>query len=252
MPYSTNLTAILQSLITGMSKLIVITGGTKGIGRAVAERFAQAGFDIVVCARKADELERLKTDFQKRFPSQKTYSMSADMADKNQVAAFAAFVRQIGQPVDVLVNNAGYFIPGSIATEKDGALEDMMNANLFSAYHMTRGLVDTMIAQKSGHIFNMCSIASIKAYANGGSYAVTKFALLGLSKCLREELKPFNIRVTAILPGATRTASWDGVDLPDERFMSAEDVAETVFAAYSLSGRSVVEEILIRPQLGDI
>lgn len=235
-----------------MSKLIVVTGGTKGIGRAVAERFAQAGFDVAVCARKADDLERLKADFSKRFPSQKTFVMAADMADKNQVVAFAAFVKQIGQPVDVLVNNAGYFIPGSIATEKDGALEDMMNANLFSAYHMTRGLIDTMIARKSGHIFNMCSIASIKAYANGGSYAITKFALLGFSKCLREELMPANIRVTAILPGATRTASWDGVDLPDERFMSVEDVAETVFAAYSLSERSVIEEILIRPQLGDI
>lgn len=235
-----------------MSKLIVVTGGTKGIGRAVAERFVRAGFDVAVCARKTDELEKLKADFLRRFPSQKTFTLAADMADKNQVAAFAEFVKQIGRPVDVLVNNAGYFIPGSIITEREGALEDMMNANLFSAYHMTRGIVNLMIARKSGHIFNMCSIASIKAYANGGSYAITKFALLGLSKCLREELKPVNIRVTAILPGATRTASWDGTDLPDERFMNVEDIAETVFAAYSLSARSVVEEILIRPQLGDI
>jgi short-subunit dehydrogenase len=98
----------------------------------------------------------------------------------------------------------------------------------------------------------MCSIASIKAYPNGGSYAISKFALLGFSKVLREELKEFNVRVTAVLPGATRTASWDGVDLPEDRFMRAEDVAETVFSAYSLSERSVVEEIIIRPQLGDI
>lgn len=252
MPYSTNLSAILPPDSHRMSKLIVVTGATKGIGRAVAERFAQAGFDIAICARKTDELEKLKVDFSKRFPSQKTFIMAADMSDKKQVNAFSDFIKQTGRGVDVLVNNAGYFIPGSIATEKDGALEDMMNANLFSAYHMTRGLVDSMISRKSGHIFNMCSIASIKAYSNGGSYAITKFALLGFSKCLREELKPFNIRVTSILPGATRTASWDGVDLPDERFMSAEDVAETVFASYSLSERSVVEEILIRPQLGDI
>ena len=98
----------------------------------------------------------------------------------------------------------------------------------------------------------MCSIASIKAYPNGGSYAISKFALLGFSKVLREELKEFGIRVTAILPGATRTASWDGVELPDDRFMKVEDVADTIFSAYSLSSRSVVEEILIRPQLGDI
>jgi short-subunit dehydrogenase len=109
-----------------------------------------------------------------------------------------------------------------------------------------------MKSVKSGHIFNMCSIASIKAYDNGGSYAIAKFALLGFSKCLREELKAHGIRVTAIMPGATKTASWDGVDLPEERFMKVEDVAEMVYAAYSLSGRSVVEEVIIRPQLGDI
>jgi len=235
-----------------MSKLIVVTGGTKGIGRAIAERFAEAGFNVAVCARKADELEKFKADLTKKHPSGKFYTLPADMANKHQVDAFASFIRQLDQPVDVLINNAGYFIPGSIATEKDGALEDMMNANLYSAYHMTRALVDQMIARKSGHIFNMCSIASIKAYSNGGSYAITKFALLGFSKCLREELKPVGIRVTSILPGATRTASWEGVDLPDERFMRVEDVAETVYGAYSLSQRSVVEEIIIRPQLGDI
>ncbi len=252
MPHSAKLAAIYTCISRSMSKLIVVTGGTKGIGKAIAERFGEAGFNIAVCARKSQDLEMLKADLEKKHPAAKVYIMSADMADKKQVAAFADFIKQINQPVDVLVNNAGYFIPGSITTEKDGALEDMMKANLYSAYYMTRGLIDQMMAAKSGHIFNMCSIASIKAYANGGSYAITKFALLGFSKCLREELKPTGIRVTAILPGATRTASWDGIDLPDERFMSVEDVAETVYAAYSLSGRSVVEEILIRPQLGDI
>lgn len=235
-----------------MRKLIVVTGGTKGIGRAIAERFAREDFDVAICARKPDELEKLKREFGQHYPAARVYTLSADMADRKQIDSFVNFVTQIGQPVDVLVNNAGYFVPGSIATEKDGVLEDMMNANLFSAYHMTRGLVGQMTARKSGHIFNMCSIASIQPYANGGSYAITKFALLGFSKCLREELKTAGVRVTAILPGATRTASWDGVDLPDDRFMSAEDVAETVFAAWALSKRSVVEEILIRPQLGDI
>jgi short-subunit dehydrogenase len=113
-------------------------------------------------------------------------------------------------------------------------------------------LSSSLKAEKDGHIFNMCSIASFKAYANGGSYAISKFAMLGLSKCLREELKPHGIRVTAIMPGATKTASWDGVDLPDSRFMKIEDVADAVYAVYALSKNSVVEEIVIRPQLGDI
>jgi short-subunit dehydrogenase len=234
-----------------MNKLIVVTGGTKGIGRAILERFAQAGFDVATCARKTDELDKLKETFESKFKV-KAYVHKADLSDKNQVKTFADFVNGLNRPVDVLVNNAGYFVPGSVLDEAEGSLESMINSNVYSAYYTTRGLASAMKENKSGYIFNMCSIASIKAYPNGGSYAISKFALLGFSKVLREELKEFGIRVTAILPGATRTASWDGVELPDERFMKVEDVADTVFAAYSLSSRSVVEEILIRPQLGDI
>jgi short-subunit dehydrogenase len=234
-----------------MNKLIVVTGGTKGIGRAILERFAQAGFDVVTCARKADELDKLKENFESKFKVN-AFVQVADMADKKQVKAFTEFVNNLHRPIDVLVNNAGYFVPGSVLDEAEGSLESMIDTNVYSAYYTTRGLAPAMKKDKSGYIFNMCSIASIKAYPNGGSYAISKFALLGFSKVLREELKEFGVRVTAILPGATRTASWDGVELPDERFMKVEDVADTVFAAYSLSSRSVVEEILIRPQLGDI
>ncbi len=234
-----------------MNKLIVVTGGTKGIGRAILERFAQAGFDVATCARKTDELDKLKQTFETKFDVN-AYVQNADLSDKSQVKTFADFVNGLNRPVDVLVNNAGYFVPGSVLDEAEGSLESMINSNVYSAYYTTRGLASAMKKNKSGHIFNMCSIASIKAYPNGGSYAISKFALLGFSKVLREELKEFGIRVTAILPGATRTASWDGVELPDDRFMKVEDVADTIFSAYSLSSRSVVEEILIRPQLGDI
>ena len=235
-----------------MKKLLVVTGGTKGIGRAVIEKFIANGFDVATCARKQDELSAMQQQLQKFYAGSRVYTFAADMSNKVQAKLFCDFVLGLNRPPDVLVNNAGYFVPGSISTEPDGTLESMMNANLYSAYYTTRGLVSAMKQNKSGHIFNICSIASIKAYANGGSYAITKFALLGFSKCLREELKQDGIRVTAVLPGATKTASWDGVNLPDERFMKVEDVAEMIFAAWSLSARSVVEEILIRPQLGDI
>lgn len=235
-----------------MNKLIVVSGATKGIGRAIVEEFLQHGFDAVVCARNQADLVKMKQEVENKFSNAKLFIYQADMAVKDEVYAFAAYVKSLNRVVDVLVNNAGFFTPGEIATEPEGTLESMMNANVYSAYYLTRGLVHMMSDAKSGHIFNICSIASIKAYANGGSYAITKFAMLGLSKCLREELKSTGIRVTAVMPGATKTASWDGVDLPDDRFMSAEDVAETVYACHAISKRSVVEEILIRPQLGDI
>lgn len=234
-----------------MNKLIVVTGGTKGIGRAIAEKFASQGFDVVVSARNQSDLDAMKRDLQKKF-GVAVFVQAADMSKKEAVSEFSSFILSLNRTIEVLVNNAGYFIPGELADEKDGTLESMIEANLYSAYYMTRGVVQSMKTSRKGHIFNMCSIASIKAYPNGGSYAISKFALLGFSKCLREELKQYAIRVTAVMPGATKTASWEGTDLPDERFMSVEDVAETIFSAYILSQRSVVEEIIIRPQLGDI
>lgn len=234
-----------------MSKVAVITGGTKGIGRAIIEKFASEGFDIVTCARTSDDLESMKKRIESTHHT-KVNVFVANMAQQKQVKEFTDFVQQLNRPIDILVNNTGYFAPGKITEEEDGALESMMEANLYSAYHTTRGLVAGMKAIRKGHIFNMCSVASIQAYPNGGSYTISKFALLGFSKTLREELKDFGIRVTAVLPGATRTASWDGTELPDERFIRVEDVAEAVFAAYQLSPRSVVEEIIIRPQKGDI
>ncbi len=235
-----------------MNKLIVVTGGTKGIGRAILEKFAAQGFDVVTCSRTQTDLDSLEADFKRNFPKSKCYVFEADMAQKSNVNAFVQFTVSLNRPIDVLVNNAGYFTPGEICSEPDGALEDMINANLYSAYYCTRGIFPAMKEKKQGHIFNICSVASFMAYPNGGSYAIAKHAMLGFSKCLREEVKEIGIRVTSVMPGATKTASWSNTDLPDDRFMSVEDVAETVYSAYSLSKRSVVEEIIIRPQLGDI
>ncbi len=235
-----------------MNKLIVVTGGTKGIGRAIVVKFASAGFDVATCSRNKADLAQLTSELNVKFPNSRIFTYVADMSKRNDIEAFTRQVADLGRPLDVLVNNAGYFIPGDITTEKEGTLESMIEANLYSAYHTTRQLVVNMKNRGQGHIFNMCSIASIAAYANGGSYAISKFALLGFSKCLREELKPLGIRVTAVMPGATYTASWAGTELPEERFMKAGDVAESIYSAWTLSERSVVEEILIRPQLGDL
>lgn len=234
-----------------MNKFIVITGGTKGIGRALVLRFAENGFNIITCARNEADLEVLKEEVEKSSNS-KLYIQAADLSKREDVTAFSDFVLKTTPKVDVLVNNTGVFLPGSIQDEPEGNLEMMMNTNLFSAYHLTRALLPAILPHKKGHIFSMSSIAGITAYASGGSYSITKYAMQGFTKCLREELKDVGVKVTAVLPGATFTASWEGVDLPHERFMKAEDVAESVWSAYSLSDRTVVEEIVLRPQLGDI
>lgn len=229
-----------------MNPLIVVTGGTKGIGRAIVNRFRAEGFDALVCARSID-------------PGQETgdaqsglFTVAADLSTRDGVNQLLDAIQHLNRPVDVLVNNTGIFLPGQIHNEAEGTFEQVMNTNVASAYHLTRGLIGGMMSRRQGHIFMMCSTASITAYTNGGSYCISKFALLGMSRVLREETKPYGVKVTALLPGATLTASWEGTDLPEDRFMKPEDVADSVWAAYSLSKSAVVEEILIRPQLGDI
>lgn len=235
-----------------MKKLAVITGGTKGIGRATIERFAKEGFDIITCARNHKDIEQLIEDINERFPSIEIHAVQADLSNKNEVAKFAEVVKSLDRPVDMLLNNTGTFIPGSVHNEEDGNLEMMIETNLYSAYHLTRALISGMMERKSGHVFTTGSIAGIQAYANGGSYSISKFALLGFTKALREEMKPHGVRVTSILAGATYTSSWEGVELPVDRFMKAEDIADAIYAAHALSPNTVVEEIILRPQLGDI
>jgi short-subunit dehydrogenase len=131
-------------------------------------------------------------------------------------------------------------------------LESTMAVNLFGAYHLSRALLPSMMARHRGHVFNICSTASLQAYPQGGSYSITKHALLGFSRNLREEMKPFGVRVTAVCPGPTWTDSWKGFDGPEDRMMPAEDVAQVIWQACQLAPQTVVEDIVMRPQQGDI
>jgi len=235
-----------------MNNFAVISGGTKGIGRSLIEKFAGNGFDIATCSRTEKDLSLLKKIMQKKFPEIKLFPYRADLSDIIDRNGFVDFIHSLERNVDVLINNTGVFMPGQIHNEDPGTLEKLIETNLYSAYYLTRGLIPGMMERREGYVFNICSTASIIAYTNGGSYGISKFALLGMSKVLREEMKSYNIRVSSVLPGATLTPSWEGSGLPPERFIKPEDVAEIIWNAYSLSPRTVVEEILIRPFMGDL
>ena len=230
---------------------IVITGGSKGMGKAMAEKFAAAKNNIFICSRNEQELAATAKELNEKYNDRIEY-FSADLSKKDEVLGFSKWLSERKIQVDILINNAGQFVPGSIYNEPEGNLDQMININLYSAYHLTRALLRQMIKNKSGHIFNICSIAALKAYDNGGSYSISKYALMGFSKNLREEMKPFNIKVTAVYPGAVFTSSWEGADIKPGRIMEADDIANMVFAASFLSPQACVEEIVIRPLLGDL
>ena len=227
---------------------IVVTGASKGIGRAIALTYANAGHKVAICARTEKALKAVAA----KAPEGSIIYKTCDVTDAEELHDFYDFVKKKFRNIDILVNNAGIFLPGQISNEEEGTLETLIETNLYSAYRLTRLFLPEMMARKKGHIFNMCSIASIKAYEYGGSYAISKFAMYGMNKAMREELKRFDIKVTAILPGATLTDSWAGTDLPASRFMKAQDVADLVYAVSMLSPGAVVEDILLRPMKGDI
>ncbi len=231
--------------------IIAITGASKGIGKAVAEQFAADNHKLLLCSRGETGLYQTLQELQTRFPGATVKAKPADLSSRSSLNEWASWVLQQGVP-DVLVNNAGQFLPGAVYNEAEGVLEEMLQQNLLSAYHLTRALLPAMMERKSGHIFNLCSIASIQAYPNGGAYGISKHALLGFSRNLREEMKPHGIKVTAVMPGAAYTASWEGSGVDRQRIMEASDIAAMIFAAARLSGRACVEDIVLRPLLGDL
>ncbi|MDP2176666.1 MAG: SDR family oxidoreductase [Bacteroidota bacterium] len=230
-----------------MKQIAVISGGSKGIGLALVKKFLEQDFTVFAISRNIGELNELQITY-----SNQLFHISADLSDKIATKEAAALIRSQISKVDVLINNAGVFLPGQIANEQEGDFELQMNLNVGSAYHLTRALLPLMYHQDISYVFNICSTASQTAYINGGSYCISKHALLGFSKVLRQELIDKNINVSAILPGATLTDSWSGTTLPEERFIKPENIAEMIYVFWLNRNNSCVEEITIRPVLGDI
>lgn len=233
-------------------KTIVLSGATRGIGRSIALRFAKEGFRVAAYSRNEQHLEELRNDLKEVSGSDEMLISPADAANPKQISAFAETIKSKWDQVDVLVNNAGIFVPDNVLNAEEGKLEAMTQINLFASNQLTRELVDMIPKNGQSYIFNLCSIASLMAYPAGNLYAITKHAMLGFSRALRQELIG-EVRVSNVMPGATYTDSWKGnTDLPEERFMNPDDVADMIWQAYSASSRTVMEDIVLRPLEGDI
>lgn len=223
----------------------IITGATKGIGKAIAIKLAQSGYNLAICARTASDLTTLKNELEKE--NIKVFAMVADCSIKMEVRAFCEFATAALGKIDVLVNNAGVFLPGNLLDEDDKVFELQQNLNTNSTYYFSKYFGKMMRLQRSGHIFNICSIASKEAIDNAGSYSVTKTAMLSLNNVLRKELAQYNVKVTAILPGSTLTASWEGTEISPDKFVQPEDIANSLYSILNLSGGVNVDELILKP-----
>ena len=230
---------------------ILITGASQGIGRAVAEAFATVPDARLALVARSEERLHETCDLA-RGRGAEAHAFPCDVANEAAVEEMArAVCASLGAP-DVLVNNAGMFETGPLVDITVADFERQVTVNLTSAFMVTRGVLREMLNRGSGHIFYMASVASLRAYPGAVAYCAAKHGVLGLARALREETRAHGLRVTAVLPGATWTPSWHGSNVPPERIMPPEDVARAILDVWRLSDRTVVEELLLRPQEGDV
>ncbi len=233
--------------------VVVVTGASRGIGAAIASAFAEAfGAEarLALVARNAARLSDVADGC--RAHGAEAEAFACDVTDEAAVAAMAGGVRARWGVPDVLVNNAGAFTPGGVLEMTPADFRAQVEVNLTSAFLVTHAFLGGMVERRAGDVFFMGSVASIQGYPRGVAYGAAKHGLLGLARSLREEVREHGVRVVALLPGATLTESWAGAGLPDSRFIPPEDVARLVVDLHRLSGRTVVEEVLLRPLLGDL
>ncbi|HMD62315.1 MAG TPA: SDR family oxidoreductase [Opitutaceae bacterium] len=232
--------------------VVVVTGASQGIGAAIARAFSAEvpGVRLALVARSRRNLAAVARECARLGARPEAFP--CDVSDEAAVGEMERAVRRRLGEVDVLVNNAGKYFGAPFLATSAGDFDRTLAANLRSLFLVTKAFAPRMVRRRRGDIFNMGSVAGLAAYPGGSAYTAAKFGVAGLSKAMRAEFKDKGVRVCCVHPGATVSPSWKGSGVPARRMMPAEDVASAFIALYRMTRRTVVEEIVLRPQLGDL
>jgi len=225
--------------------VVVISGATKGVGRALAMYFAKQGYNLALGARSLDALELLKKELISSYKV-KVFVKSCDFSHKEETVLFSNEVLKQFKVVDVLVNNVGLYKEDTVNDEVND-FDLVMRTNLNSAYYLTKAISKNMKENGAGHIFNICSVLSHTVRPTAASYTISKHALKGFNDVLREDMREHEVKVTAIYPGAINTSSWDGIEVPKEEFIQPNDIVEIINSCLSMSAKTNIEEVFVRP-----
>lgn len=234
-------------MINLKNKNALITGAGKGIGKAVAIALAKEGVNIVLIARTQADIDEVAQEI--NTYDVKTLALTADVADINSVnlaieKAIASF-----QTIDILINNAGIAAFGKFLELEPSEWERIIQVNLMGVYYVTRAILPNMIERQTGDIINISSTAGLNGNALTSAYSASKFALLGLTDSLMQEMRKHNIRVTALTPSTVATDMAKELNLTDgnpEKVMQAEDIAELLIAQLKLNRRVFIKNSSIR------
>jgi len=231
------------------NKVIVVTGGSRGIGLAIAQRLGSEGAKLVLVARKAAALRKAGEE----IPGG-AMVVRADVTQARQVERLFQTVERRMGGLDVLINNAGVFTFKPFVSTSLDEWRCNVETNLTALFLCTHAALPLLCRSRSAHLLNILSVSSVHAYANCSAYTASKFGALGLTRVLREELRPLKIRVTGILPGSTNTRLTNQFGFPVCRIdlIQPSDVAEAVFGALTQPPRTTVEEILLMPSQGSV
>ena len=239
-------------MVSLTNKVVWITGGGRGIGKAAAWAFAEHNAHVVVSSRSSDELQNVLSEINSSNGTGKTLAVPCDVSQSSFVNSAIEQIKQTLGPVDILINNAGIASFNGVLETSEQEWDDMMSINAKGAFLCSKAVLPDMINRKKGHIINIISVAGKKAFPNCAGYCASKFALLGFTNVLRLEARSFGVKVTGLFPGATETAIWGNADMDFDRMMKPEDTAKVLINICTDEQRALQEEIILRPIGGDL
>ena len=223
----------------------LVTGASRGIGFAIADKLAALGADLAICARNVDVLNHAAAKL--RDHGGRVETIVADVSRAADISKLAKESAAALGPIDILVNNAGIGRSGPFQDLKESDWDAVLDTNLKSVFLLSGAIAHSMIERRTGHIINIASLAGKNAFAGGGIYCASKWGLLGLTYCMAEDLRAFGIRVSAICPGSVATEFSPHVGKNESKMLQPADIAHAVETIVTQAPQSFISEILLRP-----